>query len=433
MDIEILQNNFEDKEIQNGEDVLKDIWLHLKGSKDIGKSVRTSFIKEKLEDISIILSKRFGLNIELRTDMACGACTTTINTGEDTNLNRHAGYWYKESRKSLGVKGLSGKDRKFLSDYVTMIEETRKSLVNGVSIDLDKAKVYGLGKKVISKVWVDFPSLIGIYNLSYKEVMSVILHEVGHNFMSLIYIQKASGNSISHEESLARWVGGDTRKLDIKIDGKKYNLKDRKTQAVLLESVNTSIRELKHTYSDSEREADKFATAFGYGEALASSLAAMHNIDPERSLWFSTNSSAMNMLFSSFYLFVFIPLYIAWLVSGLVIIDSIIIGSIFGLFSLMFGTSDSSKTTYDNISDRLEKIKRNMIRSIREGLVPKEQLDLVLDAIGNLEANLKGLNIEVSAFDAFYDYFNKTSNVTNLFKTLETLSENDLHYLKKQL
>lgn len=432
MDIELLDNNFKDKELEKVLNLYTNLHVFLKGSKDIDKALKTRFATGILEGMGEILSSRFGLNIKLKTDLACGACTLSLQTGHNTNIGRNSADWKKQAENAL-KRGVTSKEKEFLQGYLDTIKYTRESFVKGVSVDLKKAKVYGLNRKAISVIYLDFNALIGLFNLKPREVIGVLLHEVGHNFTSLMYMHKTSGNSLSHEESLAKWLGGDTDKMYIKIGDKDVDLRSRGSAKLITEDINNSLKVMKHTFSDSEREADRFATSFGFGKDLVSALAVMHNIDPERSFFFRSNSSLRNIIFGSLYLAVFMPLYVAYALSAGVIIDSIIIGLLSGIFYLLAGTGDSNDTVYDDVPARLKKIKRNMVRSIRENLVPKDQVNMVIDSIEAVEAHILTLNIDASLSESLYNYFNKTANTTKLFETLEALSENDLHYLKERI
>jgi len=433
MDIELLDHNYTDKELLKGEEAYRDLHVFLKGSKDLGKAINKKYVTDKLKEVSDILTKRFGITIAFGTDIACGACTVTLNTGSNTSINRDAVDWQKLAKKSLENGNLSKKERTFLINYVKSMNATRESFVKGVRVDYKKGKIYGLNKKAVAMVYLDFFALIDLFNLTYKEVFAIILHEVGHSFTSIMYMHKISGDSVSHEESLTKWLGGDKSNLTLKMQGKKIDLTKRDSVKEISKAIKSELDYIKHTYSDSERQADGFAVSFGYGEHLASSLAKMHDIDPERAMLFTTNSDLSNMIFSSLYLFLYLPLYVAWVMTGVIVLDHILMGAILGAFTLLFGTSDSGESTYDNIKDRLEKIKRTMVRGIREKLIPKEQIVYVLDAIESVENYNNSLNIEVSVIDTIYNFFSKTANTTKLHKTLETLSENDLHYLKEKL
>lgn len=431
-DVELLDFNTKDKELEKGFDIYNDIHVFLKGSSDIAKSARSTFTKKKLDSLADVLSKRFGLNIEFGTDLACGACTISTTIDGNTSISRNTVMHKKIAEEYENDVSVSKKQRDFLKGYLSVLENTRKSFVTGVTIDYKKAKIYGLKKKAISKVYLDFSSLIGMYNLSPREVMAAILHEVGHSFTSIMYMHKISGNSISHEESLAKWIGGDKSKTTLKIGKSKVDLTSRDSVKIITREIKSEIDYIKNTFSDSERQADSFATSFGYGESLASALAKMMAVDPKRSLTFTTNSDLFNTIMSTVYLFFFIPLHILIAVHGTLIFDVVLTGLITAI-TLLMGTSDSNNTTYDDAKDRLDKIKRNMVRGLREKLIPPEQIEGVLDSIDRVEAYLDKLLTQPYLIESIYNYFNGTANVTKLYNTLETLSENDLHYLKERL
>jgi len=433
MDIELLHNDFKDKELQAAEVVLKDICTFLKGRKDISNGVKTKYFEKRYKELGKMISKRFGLNFDFRTDLACGACTVSLSPEYDSNISRNASTWKRESEKALASGNLSKKERKFLENFVDQMKYTRQNLVEGVTVDLKKAKVYGMKKKVVSSLYLDFPMLIGFFNLTAKEIFAIMLHEVGHSFSSLMYIKKVSYNSISHEESLTKWLGGDTSNMKIKLGKKETDLSKPSSNKDIAEHVKFNVNTLKHAHADSEREADRFVTTFGYSEYLASSLMKMHDIDPKRSVYLTTSSSFSNTLISSIYLFLYVPLIIPAIILGEYLIWSVLLGLVTAIFAVLIGTEDSNKTTYDSIPDRLEKIKRNMVRSLREGLVLEDQVKTVIAIIESTEETINRANIESSLGETLYNYFSTTANTTSLYRTLETLSENDLHYLKEKL
>ena len=406
-------------------------------------------VRELVERFDKVLFDRFGINIETTHCTSTLAAVIPVTAKKWNILNDFA-----QDLDTYGIQ-LRGPDadvetvsNKILKEAVDAQKELEKTLgTKSVVFDLNKAKIRGLPNSYRVQVLVNFMMAHEI-GLSARNMVAIILHEVGHAWTHLEYSYRNTRNT--------------TVLLDSFLDNYRNKNKTAKESLILsyVEATNdTSAKSLidknapsvaltlskaylghcnqyltggYHASIDSENLADGFASRFGLGAELTDALTKAH--DKFKPLRYTA------VLITSIIVALCVYYAIALLCLGGFF--GIFFGTIWflitapmviTLYRLIFpGERITETMTYDEIIKRFQRIKNQTVKTLRESDLKKEDMSSILDSIDTLEhmlENAKGKNTEWSGpIESIIRLFNSDKvEIKRLEQLTENLMENNLH------
>jgi len=267
--------------------------------------------------------------------------------------------------------------------------------------------------------------------LTPKQLVAVILHEVGHAFYFYATLQRLVKNNSMLLDGLTNFTKGSkddksvVKEIVTSYDG---TLSNKGLNSQAFEIVTKDIRNImslggfgNHS-SDFEELADAFVTKLGYGKDLADALDKITDYKP---LIIST--SIVNLI-----------ILILFRVTLTVLALSIPIGEFYGGFIIVSMVlviiTDNGVTSYENFYERLESIKYNSIRMIRVNKLTKTEKKNIIKDIKDIDVKLKKYkNISKPILASLVGMF-AASDADKLFnpeyirnKLLQSLQDNELY------
>jgi len=280
------------------------------------------------------------------------------------------------------------------STITKMLTSLNKKYIKG-GVSLRESKVWGDYEKIPVVIYTPRNMLCDNLFFSPEECAAIILHEVGHSFISLEMVgrtvrtnqvlgglSKCLGKSVTQEDRVAVYIN--TAK-DLKMTSAQADaLKDCKSEAqlatILLDAeITKSKSELGASIYDvnsCEMMADQFTSRHGAGKALVTGLEKL------LTLYGQSRSG------------VFWGQIVGIMLSILVIMSLPGLGALLVLFLVIFGP-DKSAQIYDKPLDRILRIKRDSIERLKShdlSNVQRAQTLSTISAIEEVEArdNLPG-------------------------------------------
>lgn len=451
----IAVQNYNDPIIAKMIELVKDTSEDIKDKLSYTKNRITFFESKKGQEfftqLASLINQRFGIHAEFFNMDTLAACCpqftgklsvlgqmsmTDLLTELDTDaeLARRNKDTYEDivSYKSLERIALAQHE---LADYIKKLN---------IKVDLKNAKIDNLPKDVKSFITIDICQLVRVFSCSPKEVVAVILHEVGHLFTFIsssfrnvyetsvlmnTFLENVTKRNKSNKEALLLCYKQITKR-----DISKF--KDKSTvivcTSILNEIMHTDLS-LYHTI-DAEQQADQFVGRLGLGDALFTALTKTDiyiGIISQRIMAatgvgalmqillcciLATESglgAAMLIVFLFPMAFLCLLIYITW------------------WFGKRTETDVNAPQTYDNIQDRLKRIRMEMIRSLR--LTDNEKVKQIilgkLQEIDKIESLNRKYSVDIgnkisSWFSAITSHRLEARDIERL---TEQLMENDLH------
>jgi len=333
---------------------------------------------------------------------------------------------------------------------VAKMRDVQEKLNNlSYTVDLKKAKVYGLPKNLKAILYIGFDTVFKDKSMTDKEIAAVLLHELGHDFTFLYYNNKNIHMSVTLTEQILKTLNNPPEtKQEIKsaTDRFKQIVEDYKKYMDELGNISEFHQET-FKVRDVEIEADSFATRFGLGAELASGLQKL--VKP---ILYYTPKIMLMMLIANSVLLIEILVsailkgnitFLLASIKGLLIYTTIFIIVfliLLGLFMTVLGYANKDKFTYEKLYDRIARIKREYIKVLRLENMRKEDISYIIGQIDQIETSLKKI-FEYPPAKTFV--FNNLLGDVNLGKpldinyimsrTIDELMNNDLYYLKEKL
>lgn len=353
----------------------------------------------------------------------------------------------------------SNKNHVFLDEYFrgnfTLKDQEkllRESNNQRGTVNREKAVVGGLFSKYENKVYMNFKELFGTFKMTAPEVVAIFLHELGHAFYACEYSDRMEtnnqvlvnvANEISKNKEKADQVyvyrelqtvnkKVTQEQVDVLLNGNRVIAGTTWFQ-VVIGTVEQQMANNKYDETSFEQLADNFASRFGYGRALVSSLDKLYlrTGSPEKTQWIMRLSQTMDT-------------------SYLAMILSITIGSIYTLnipyaiiFSLLtwtvlYSSGESAKSyTYDELKIRYKRIRQESIEMIKTLDLDKTELKELLDSIYYLDKIINETHRYNSVTQMLSNFLFKGHRVAKSSieeqQLLEELSFSDLFLKSAQL
>lgn len=419
-----------------------------------GKDIyKNTLISPKLKAMDKLVTKRFGLTVNFvyggKNVMGYLKIPPVVDTGLDTNFGKTFDMLKKKRVEASDTEGNRVLNKRLMSDLSKSQEELQKYVKkNKIVIDREKAYITGIPKNIIHHIAIDWDNTMGgttfgMKGLKDKELLAIILHELGHMFTWQEFGYKQTRNTVNLVESFKNIKNPNGFKKVIDKTGNELGLdmktiKDDGKVAAVIQKLASNNPDNVHFHKDSEALADQFATRFGLGVELVTALTKItKQNDSAVTLvwyWYLTRTIIVSILVTiitgslAFGAFAFA--YIISINQIVALFIGIAIGSIFN--------QKTSEWSYDTLADRFTRIKQDLLRQVN-----------ILDTEGADDSKILSLIEEVDFIDKSMQYartknslgeeisariFNGGKlNYSLLEKDLEALEANPLIALKHKL
>lgn len=418
-----------------------------------------------LDEIDRVITDRFGYRFKHILLPGSGAYACIPLPPEEYNALRQEDIrelygWFKSYGKDIGAYAgddidvispmepeTSDRTKRFYGNIIRSIDTMHDALGKGITIDLKRAKINGLNKNYCVYVVMDPDTLIdaGINN---KEMVAILLHEIGHTFTHIEYSYKTIANTsvlvdtlldnvrnknMSPKESLLIAYKQITR------DPEADKLKSSGTITCYLTIASRLCKHFQpnpqdHAYTDSEQLADQFAGRFGRGKELAVAL------DKIGKLWGWGKGVEFTLRASSYTLF--LVAICALCIAFPPFLPVAVIVTINGLVYLYYRTWPDvpiyEKATYDDEKRRFERIRNETVRLIRTANLDKNITKRLLENLSTIDAVLqespdRAEGPLAALWGVIFTNGAKLKEMKKIEQLVEDLGENDLHVASAKL
>lgn len=305
-------------------------------------------------------------------------------------------------------------------DYKRMLE---------IDIDTKKAYVHNFPKELTGYICVNIGVLIKDFELTDKEIVAIIWHEVGHSFTMIENTYKNIYNTNILVETIRDEVfkRNKTKEEAIKIAYKRITDKDATNMSALEVAAKLmeeqaagwpmSFSDLSIT--DSELLADTFAVRFGLGGELASGLTKF----PDYAQILATQRQIYPVVG------IIIGILFSMLVSVLFGIGMFMM---FSAFTMLVAGINWRQPIHDYSFDRIRRMKIDIIRQIKNhdlNIETKKDLITIIDNIDNISKKIKEPSENMrSVLDRMLNSTSRLAfNQKRAEKLYESLLDNELY------
>ena len=418
-----------------------------------------------LDEIDRVISDRFGYRFKHILSPGSGAYACIPIPPEEYNALRQEDVremynWFRDYGKRIGAYAgddvdaisdsepeTSDKSKRFIGNIIRTMDTMHDALGKGITIDLKRAKIHGLNKNYCVYVIMDPDTLIDA-EITNKEMVAILLHEIGHTFTHIEYSYKTIANTTVLVDTLLDNVRNKNMSpkeslliayKQITNDPEADKIKSTGTITCYLTIASRLCKHFQpnpqdHAYTDSEQLADQFAGRFGRGKELAVAL------DKIGKLWgwgqgleFTLNAAGYTLfLVAICCLCIVFPPFLPFAVIIL----------IHGLVYLYYRTFPDvpvyEKATYDDEKRRIERIRNETIRLIRTANLDKNITKRLLENLSTIDAVLKESPDRAegplaSIFGTLFYGSSKLKEMKKIEQLVEDLGENDLHVASAKL
>jgi len=331
--------------------------------------------------------------------------------------------------------------------------------VNKGWVDTKKAKVGGFFSENVNYVYLNIYQLstLSYSKATSKELVGLLLHELGHIFNSCEYANRLAATNLVMED-IAFSVSKKSSNLENYIYVKLkevYPDVDEVLAAKIADANNNVIlsMELSKAYTSivthisndvldpiGERLADRFAGRFGYGRELIGILARLEGLEFPSSKLMKLGFTVLNIVLIYYMVSIFISTVmltlIALLTGNPIFIVTAIIYSLVtylcnSLINITIGISGESE--HDEIYTRIKQIRNDTVNGLKDSNLPKSIVKEQLETIYQLDEMLKladssiGNNPLVKRFFTFLSPTAKKLNSSKEYNNLmDGLANSDL-------
>lgn len=421
---EMIDIQKDDVAIQNAERVAGELLSAVRsgGYSDPRKAYNNAEIRQLVTQYETILANRFGfpkLTIMPEKTFCCyiagakhvdNTISSNINTMVDSykQATREIESAYKDFGEGTADINLDNPDIINSHDeYEQMLAIARSSLTSinsltnelnsfGVTIDRKNAVIKNLPKEFRLILMLD----ICDKNLDAREFVALTLHEIGHGFNNIEYSCKVVNNTSVLVDTFLDNIGkrNKTPKESLLIayntafkDPDADKLKNQNTVSVFLYVMSRTFKynmgsmtpSEVHSYNDAEQLADQFAGRFGYGDALGTGLSKVIIRHTNTGYLFVCSSVVFTIIWVT--ACVLVP-FLAPLFAALGIVSAISALEI--TYALTFEDGEYQWSSYDDLPRRLQRMRNELVRQLREYKSDAEYSKVLLKRIDDLD-NLK--------------------------------------------
>lgn len=421
---EMIDIQKDDAGIQNAERVAGELLSAVRsgGYSDPRKAYNNAEIRQLVTQYETILANRFGfpkLTIMPEKTFCCyiagakhvdNTISSNINTMVDSykQATREIESAYKDYGEGTADINLDNPDIINSHDeYEQMLAIARSSLTSinsltnelnsfGVTIDRKNAVIKNLPKEFRLILMLD----ICDKSLDAREFVALTLHEIGHGFNNIEYSCKVVNNTSVLVDTFLDNIGkrNKTPKESLLIayntafkDPDADKLKNQNTVSVFLYVMSRTFKynmgsmtpSEVHSYNDAEQLADQFAGRFGYGDALGTGLSKVIIRHTNTGYLFVCSSVVFTIIWVT--ACVLVP-FLAPLFAALGIVSAISALEI--TYALTFEDGEYQWSSYDDLPRRLQRMRNELVRQLREYKSDAEYSKVLLKRIDDLD-NLK--------------------------------------------
>lgn len=423
-------------------------------------------IQQHLRKMCDLIADRFGINFDIifekeyynpniavfNLPVNDASLTYTMNT--------------KDIVKYYGNNKLSNLD-KVLVDFCKNIEDQLKK--SAIIVDYSKAKIKGIPKEAKNVIIISVPLLIDVYGeFTAEELVGGFLHEIGHVFFHYLYCYNTYSKTLSLTQGMLDYVNDKNKHpkealvlsyVDVTNDKSILEYKNKNPIFLNIEIQRRMaiFNKQNSVFASIENEAhsDRFASAFGMGDQLASFLFKLYKLSSDGKVsrykykhdeigcvytWFSTYSELMKaiMYFTLPSMQLLIPGLIVTMpmiaIIGIVLPILILLMSIGRTVNIM----SHGQYTYDNPMDRIIRIKHNTVGLLKTLNLSKNEMKNILDRIDTIDIMVKEFDktsflaiinklVGISTVEINSWMSLKTSPYLGIERQLEQLLNNDLY------
>lgn len=337
-----------------------------------------------------------------------------------------------------------------------------KATLNGF-VDIENVRLGGDYTKGKTTLYLNFNRLfasktLGGYDLTVRQVMAAMLHELGHMFYALAFANRIDHANLIFEQAtkdilskkkdviklttkaIADVTGKENPKLAQDLTSTDPLIATKAVMKLLGEVTLQHQVSGKYTNTNFEMLADNFATRFGYGEDLVITLEKMNPGGVRNADVFSAVMVTLRTIGAVFTIAGFMSV-INTIISGKANLETMIRGALLTfmglgpavmfLYTCVRTAGESSRDyTYDDLVVRYSRIRQQMIARIKEKKLTKNDAALLIDQIdfiGNLIKNGRNLR---GPMDMLFNVFNpadrRAKDSIQRQQALEQLVNNDL-------
>ena len=376
-----------------------------------------------------VIKHYFGITIDILQPGAFATYLPLLNNNNILMSDR-----IKEHLEMFGV------DR---AGDIKKVMSTLDSKVIDGTVNLATSKVAGAFSKIKVHMYINLYDMcinpeIGVLTelpnaLTDAELAAVTLHEIGHIFTGMEYIDRTmTNNQVLATTSVLlnnNHITPDEKKIvfskSIKLIGatEKYveDLEKAKTNVeIAVIYLDATIEQSKSQLGASiydniacEQLADDFAVRHGAGKELVTALTK----------YIGTGLTIESKVLQS------LPLVIMAIYGSLGgIAGAIIVPLIFLITYSLVNSKDTNE--YDNYYSRFNRIKNTLVAQLKELNIDNEEMKFILEKIENIEHSMSHYKDQLGIYDGLSYYlkpsFRRAHNYEQLQKKLENLAANDL-------
>lgn len=414
--------------------------------KGLPKRAMDEFITH-IETIEKQLFLRFGISYNIRLERTYGAYIYVFPIGDNHILldkdYRGGAFW----------------------DFANVNEEIRKqkkiydSIIDKIgTIDVNKAKVSGHFSEYRHLLSMDIAILTIEHGLTPRELMAVMLHEVGHSFTFYENCYKLKSGNHVIEEVFEQLLGSNYEKdkfnyyllklkdMDLLKEQDIKNLTTEDNRYILTYKVSSAISKniledlsvSKYDETSSEQLADNFSYKLGYGKELVVGLSKLYGgYNPDgyltSSIMIITMLVESTFIFSMLYFLIlsvavtFIPLLAPFLIANAIPI--LLIGGL--IITFRVAGSNNSDMTYDKLKIRYLRIRNQYVETIKKCGNDDSNLNNNLSTVYYLDDIINKLTVSRDLYTFIKDILltNHKAAYRSMFEQqlIENLSANSLH------
>lgn len=390
-----------------------------------------------VNDLSKEMSKLFGYRISIIHGESFATYIVPHNKNENNailgNLRNRIDYY-----SNLDIDGSKELDyNSSEKDMEMVLSETFRSLKtvgisDAVKINLNNATITGLPKEYTQVVVFNFADGINKIGMNARELMGILLHEIGHVYNYFISLTAGYYNSLLITDTIKKeYLGRGTSPRDvILLVADKMSLKiPNKENKNSLELIMNIVTEVVKTSTNSARveaefTSDVFAARFGYGPDLMSGLGKLgkrYGVNSETSF---VGIGLIMMGLSIFLLFIPLirnsePLLLSLLNMGLM-----------GLLMIM--TSYKAKYNggmgeYDNDPERLNRLRQQTINTLKSTNLNNDDIRSIIAQVDFITDTLKVKSMKNGMFEKVMLKFSKEKRAIAVNYLVEELLNSNLN------
>ena len=440
-----------------------------KKSSDLHKDAKTLQLINKIE---YSIKERFGLDVKLvAMDYSFNMCVWPNSPKDlDAIAESDNDAVLEELQRIVTRSGMTEAKAKTKENiqtydentYVSMCYRYRKSLLairekmktSSVFIDTKKAKIIGLPTDTFSFLGHDIVSFVKEAKINSRELIGIVLHEIGHLFTFIEYSYRSVTNTSVLIDTFLDNLNkkNKTPKQSLILAYEKvsndtnteYKTKDATSVAIyvvdsFLKENRFTITGSTHSSVDAEQLADQFSGRFGVGSELVTALEKIIKFNKD----FLTNARVANFICTILFAMVTVMWISIGYMASAIFAGLAAILYLFGFLTCSYpGDYENNPgyiNTYDETKRRYARIRNDIIRNLRtNGLASKEQMKAIISRLDQLDRIIASVpDAKVPLFDKLVRLISSSAKhrleIRNIERLIEDLSENNLYLASAKL